>query len=211
MTLDPSLSLKARLGALADGLPPENVTVEALVTELGRDGTLLLAIFLCLPFLLPVQIPGISTVFGLLILLVGVGVVANRAVWLPARIKQREFASEKLRGMLASGAKWVDRMERMSRPRLSALTDGHLMQRINGIMIVLGAAMLMVPLAVIPFSNTLPALAIMFLSVGIVQRDGGCVLIGMGFNALTIVYFALIAALGATAVLQLFSRIPGLG
>ena len=44
---------------------------------------LLVCVFLTLPFLLPVSIPGVSTVFGLAIILIGVGVTLNRVPWLP--------------------------------------------------------------------------------------------------------------------------------
>jgi hypothetical protein len=177
---------------------------------LGRDGLLIFSVFLCLPFLLPVQIPGVSTVFGLLILLIGLAVLSDRDVWLPERLKRRALPHEKLRSILDRGAGWLARVERIARPRLQGLTNGVVMTRIHGAQIVLGALLLMVPLAIVPFSNTLPALAVLFLCVGVVQRDGGCVLLGALFNLLTIAYFAAIALLGVATVMKIFQSIPGL-
>jgi len=51
----------------------------------------------------------------------------------------------------------------------------------------------MFPLGLIPFSNTLPGIAILLLSAGILQRDGAIVLVGHLFNVITIVYFGILA------------------
>jgi hypothetical protein len=194
-------SLRQDLEQIAGQLPEEGLAVAELVNTLGREGLLLLAVILCLPFLLPVSIPGVSTVFGALILLIGIAVLFNAKPWLPARIAQYKLARERLQSILTMGAHWVARLERISRPRLMALVTGP-MHNFNGAMLALGAALLMIPLAVVPFSNTLPALAIIFTAVGLIQRDGGCALIGLGFNVLAIIYFGFIFTAGTAAVMH---------
>jgi hypothetical protein len=203
--------LKQHLAAMTAKLPPGEVSIGELVDSLGRDGMLLFCVFLCLPFLLPVQIPGISTVFGFLILFIGFAIAASRDVWLPQALRRRTIASQKMHTILERSSRWVDRVERMSRPRVQSLVDGAVMHGINGSLIVIGALLLMVPFAVVPFTNTLPAMAILFLAVGIMQRDGVCILIGICFNLLTIVYFSAIAILGVTAIKQFFTWVPGIG
>ena len=54
----------------------------------------------------------------------------------------------------------------------------------------------MVPFGLIPLTNTLPGLAILFLSVGILQRDGGCILLGYLTNLVTVVYFTQLVTAG---------------
>ena len=65
---------------------------------------------------------------------------------------------------------------------------------------------LMAPLGLIPFSNTLPGIAILLLAAGISQRDGLVVLAGHVMVVLTIVYFAGLALLayGAGQSFSLF-------
>ena len=65
-------------------------------------------------------------------------------------------------------------------------------------MLVLSAILLMFPLGLIPFSNTLPALAILFLAIGMLQRDGIFIALGYLMIVATVVYFG---ALFAAAVL----------
>ena len=133
---------------------------------------LVFAIFLIIPFLVPVSIPGVSTVFGLLITLIGVGVMTNRMPWLPQRLMDRRVRTENLARAFEHGSKLVARLERFLHPRLSALTRSGGVNRFNGLMVVVAGLLLMVPLGFVPFSSTLPGLAILFLAVGMLQKDG---------------------------------------
>ena len=59
--------------------------------------------------------------------------------------------------------------------------------------ILVGTLLLMLPLGLIPFSNTLPGIAILLLAVGMSQRDGLLVAAGYGMIVLTLVYFSFLA------------------
>ena len=120
---------------------------------------------------------------------------------------KRAFPAGKLRTALQKGAVWLNRLERISRPRLSRLSQGAVMARLNGFMLVIGALLLMVPFGLIPLTNTLPGLAILFLSMGILQRDGGCILLGYLANLVTVVYFTHLITAGAIAVREGVERL----
>ena len=49
--------------------------------------------------------------------------------------------------------------------------------------------LLLFPLSFIPFSNTLPAVSILLLALGMLQRDGIFIVLGYGALLLTILYF----------------------
>lgn len=83
----------------------------------------------------------------------------------------------------------VERFDRFTRPRFLRLTDGALMNRVNGLALLFGGVLLLFPLGLIPLSNTLPALAILCLAVGILQRDGLFVLLGYSLLGVTVLYF----------------------
>ncbi|TAG25077.1 MAG: exopolysaccharide biosynthesis protein [Burkholderiales bacterium] len=194
-------SLSQRLAHFADQLPETGLSVGELVKQLGREGLLLLCVVLSLPFLLPVSIPGVSTIFGLLILFIGVAETLRMPIWLPGKVAGYSLTRERLQDILRLGAKWVQRLEKLARARMAWLTSAA-MERFNGAMLVLAAALLMMPLAIIPFSNTLPALACIFLAVGMLSKDGLCILLGYLFNLVSALYFSLIFVLGAAVVLK---------
>lgn len=188
-----SETMREALARAIESIDGETVTLRTLIRLIGEHGLLFIAALLSIPFLIPVSIPGVSTVFGLGILLIAIGITLNRAPWLPDRLQDRPISTEKLKPVLRRGMGWLVRIETVIRPRLTGLTEGMAMQRLNGLALVLGAGLLMVPLGLVPFSNTLPALAILFLCVGISQRDGWLVLAGHAMNVATIVYFGALA------------------
>jgi len=177
------------------------VTLREILNVIGREGMLVFCIFLTLPFMVPVSIPGVSTVFGLVMALIGVGVMADRPPWLPDRLMGRQFPADRLRLALGKGAVWIHRLGRISRPSIPVLTHGTAMARFNGLMLIAGALLLTAPFGFIPFSNTLPGMAILFLAIGMLQRDGRSILLGYAAIVLTVLYFVFLL-LGGIAVLQ---------
>jgi hypothetical protein len=177
------------------------VTLREIINVIGHEGMLVFCIFLTLPFMVPVSIPGISTLFGLAIGLIGLGVMTHRPPWLPDRLIRKKFPAHRLRLALEKGTIWIHRLERISRPSIPVLTHGSGMARINGLMLIAGALLLMAPFGLIPFSNTLPGLAILFLATGVLQRDGRSVLLGYMTLVLTALYFSFLLR-GGIAFLQ---------
>ena len=196
--LDAKTSLSRALTDAASSLRGETASVRELLALIGEQGMLVLCIFLTIPFLVPVSIPGVSTVFGLLVVLIGVGVMTNRMPWLPSRLIDKRFPTEKLCPALMQGAKILQRLERYLHPRWGVLTRSAAMNRFNGAMIVVAGLLLMAPFGLVPFSNTLPAFAILFLAAGMLEQDGLIVFLGYVFILGTIVYFGVLIA-GAIA------------
>lgn len=194
-------SLGTRLGTIITGLPANKVTLAEIRDRLGQDGLLLLTAFLTIIFLIPVSIPGVSTVFGGAILAIGASRLMNSNLWLPERLLQRELPAEKLRTGLNKGVVWFHRLEVISRPhRLRYLTGNGLVGVLNNCALTLGAILLMAPFGLIPFSNTLPALAILLFAIGLLQRDGVCILLGHLVNVATVAYFSVLIIGGGAAI-----------
>lgn len=190
---DANQTLAEALKQAAHSIQGEQVTLRQILQIIGEQGLLFVCMFLCIPFLIPVSIPGVSTVFGAAIILMSISITLNRLPWLPERIMNRPIATEKLVPTLERGAQIISRLDRWVRPRLNALTQGAAINRFNGLMLLFGGVLLIFPLGLIPFSNTLPALAIIFLAVGMLQRDGLFILLGYLTLVVSVVYFALLA------------------
>ncbi len=205
-------SLGQKLKVFIGDLPPDQVTLREILDIVGPDGLLILSAFLTLVFMVPVSIPGVSTVFGFAILLVGISRLFDRNLWLPQRLASRKMSSEGIRSALMKGSKWLDRLDRVSRPhRMKWLVDGWMMTTVNNGALILGAGLLMAPFGLIPFSNTLPGLALLFLAIGLLQRDGFCILLGHLMNIFTMIYFAVLILGGGVAIKEIFQRLFGNG
>ena len=191
-------------------MPSHEVTLGEIRDLVGPDGLLMLTALLTIVFLVPVSIPGVSTVFGAAILLIGISRILNRNLWLPQRVLQRRLPAEKLRSALNKGAVWLQRLERISRPhRLRLLTDNRVMNVINNCAFILAACLLMAPFGLIPFSNTLPGLALLFFAIGLIQRDGVSILLGHLTNMATLAYFTALLVGGGAALREIFQRLFG--
>ncbi len=172
--------------ALLDG--EQTVTVRQMLKLVGEQGLLILCMILMLPFLLPISVPGVSTVFSIVVILVGISVTTNW-LWLPERIMNRHIDAKSMSSSMRSGAKTFARIDNIIRPRLLWLTHTGTMNRVNGLMLIFGGILLIFPLAIVPFSNTLPGWAILLLAAGIVQRDGLMVVLGYVLTVLSVIYF----------------------
>ena len=200
----PADKLEAAIGAL----PPGSVTLAQVRDLFGDDGLMLLTAFLTIVFLVPVSVPGMSTVFGAGILLIGISRLFHLKLWLPQRIARRLVATEKLQWALQRGLVWFRRLERVSLPqRMSWAAAEGAVRVINDCALILGAVLLMMPFGLIPFSNTFPAIALLFLAIGILQRDGLCIVLGHVSNLVTILYFALLIGGGGYALISILQRL----
>ncbi|MGF6275656.1 hypothetical protein ABIB38_004057 [Massilia sp. UYP11] len=205
-----SAPISQTLRSLVRSLPRTGITLSELIQRVGNDGLLILVTLLTLVFLIPVSIPGVSTVFGAAILLISVSRLFGRNLWIPAKIEHRIIGTRKLRPLLRKALSWLKKLERVSRPnRIEWLVTGGTMAVINNLALILGAVLLMMPFGLIPFSNTFPAVAILFLAIGLLQRDGLCILLGHVSNVVTILYFAVLIGGGGLAIREVFNRFAG--
>lgn len=197
-----------KLEAAIEALPEGAVTLGQVRDLVGSEGLMLLTAFLTIVFLVPISVPGVSTVFGAGILLIGISRLFRLELWLPKRIERRLVTTEKLRAALRRGLVWFRRLERISRPqRISWAASDGAVRVVNDAAIILGAALLMAPFGLIPFSNTFPAVALLFLAIGSLQRDGLFILLGHVSNVVTMAYFALLIGGGGYAAMEIIKRL----
>lgn len=185
-------SLSEKVRKIINKIPDKNLTLSEIVNLLGNDGLLIFSALLSIIFLIPVSIPGLSTVFGIIIFFIGWSYLLNKRFWLPQNIKTKTLSADKLRTTLQKGLKWFQFIEKISKPhRFNALTNNKIVNRFNIFFVLVASIFLMFPLGFLPFSNTLPALIILFLSIGIIQKDGIIIIIGY-FSVLgTLIYFGI--------------------
>lgn len=203
-------SLRAQLEGIIERLPEGSMSLGDLLAIIGDEGLLVMSILLTLVFLIPVSIPGVSTVFGAAILLVGLSRLSGRPLWVPRRLAVRQLPADRLRPALTRGMSWVRRLERISKPhRLASVVDGRAQDIFNNLAFIFAALLLMAPFGFVPFSNTIPGIALLLYAVGFIQRDGGAVLLGHLATIGTVVYFSVLIGGGGLAAQQLWQRFAG--
>ncbi|MCC7408942.1 MAG: calcium/sodium antiporter [Phycisphaeraceae bacterium] len=166
-----ALLAEARGGGMTIG------QVEAALRGRGLAAVILL---LALPFLFPVAIPLLSTVFGAAIGLLGLRLAMGMKSWLPGVIRRRPISPRALEKIVHGGTRIALRLEKLLRPRWSwTFLPG--VRSLIGLSIMVAAMILSLPLP-IPFTNTIPAIAIILVAMGSMERDGLAVLIGQAIH-----------------------------
>ena len=168
--------LSTDLEMLHARLKGKSLTLAELKQALKGRGSAILLILLALPFCF-IAIPGLSTPFGIAICLIGAWLIIGREPWLPRFIMRRCLSTARLDQLLSGSIKVACKLEKFARPRLAFLHAGPGMLRLIGLGIVIAGLGLMLPLP-IPFSNSLPAWAVVLLAIGMMEKDGLCVLLG---------------------------------
>ncbi len=185
---NPEVRMSAALASAEAAVKDPAVTLRELLGMLGEQGLLVFCGVLAAPFLLPLTVPGMSTVLGLPMLLIGFAVMASRVPWLPERLLNRSLPAPTVRSVLGRVRGWAERFEHLVRPRLLGLTGGRLVNFINGVLIIVAVLLLMAPIPLVPFINSLPAFAIILLCFGMAERDGAVILFGYLMTVVSAVY-----------------------
>ena len=180
--------MSAALASAEAAVRDPAVTLRELLAMLGEQGLLVFCGVLASPFLLPVTVPGMSTVLGIPMLLIGFAVMLSRVPWLPARILNRSLPAATVRMVLAKVRGWSERFEHLVRPRWLGLTGGPAINLLNGALVLLDVLLLMAPIPLVPFINSLPALAIVLLCFGMAERDGAVIVLGYLMTLVSAVY-----------------------
>lgn len=195
----PARKLSEEFALILREFEVETVTLRNVIGVLHGRGFLLLLLLLALPFTTPVPLPGLSTPFGLIIGLIGLRLACGEKPWLPAKLLDTRLPPKVFTKVFTVTQKVILAFERMLRPRLLWVTGSSWRERLHAVPIVLCALLLLLPLP-IPFSNTLPAWAILLTAAGLLERDGGFILAGYALTLISAAFFAALGIFGVEAV-----------
>lgn len=189
----------ARLLVVADG---RSLAIGQMVRILQGRGLHLIVILLCLPFLSPVSVPGISIPFGLAIAYSGLRIAFGREPWIPDWVLRRSLPPRVLQRVVAVGIRLHERLERIMRPRL-IIASSATGRTFAGLAIAIAGIFLSLPVPPpFPLTNTIPSLAIILISLGLMERDGWLIIWGYVLIFIGTVYLAGIAFLGGAGIAQ---------
>lgn len=152
--------------ALRDTAGPDGLTLREILDRLDERSFGLLILILCVPCLVP-ALYGVPQVVGLVILtLAGQMLMGRQEPWLPDGVLNRRVPRDWLERMADFARKRMGWFERVSRPRLKVLAEGAVER-------VIAAFMILATLTIVlPFTNTIPSVALALMAVGLIQRDG---------------------------------------
>lgn len=160
-----------RLRDTANGMP---ITVDKLLSTLADRGHAVIILLLTAPFVF-IPIPGLSTIVGLAVMGLSIGVLLNTGAWVPGFIRRREISPETLERLIGGTNKTLGKLNRFVKPRMQWMTSRswHWLAGIS-----LFAANIAFALPGPPGNNIPPALAMSLLALGLLERDGLLLIVG---------------------------------
>lgn len=169
----------------------KSLSIAEIIRFLSKKGRPLIITLLILPFCQPIQIPGLSILFGILIALIGLRMVFRKRIWLPKTFLKKNIPTNVLNRMTENGLGFLRKIKPWIHPRLSWLCRSPFIESVNGLMIFFLGILLAFPLP-IPLSNLAVAWSIFFIAFGVLEDDGLVILMGYFISVLTFLFFVLI-------------------
>jgi hypothetical protein len=197
------------LRALSDEFKDRPATLAAILAATQGRGFDLLLVLICLPFLAPIPLMGLSTPFGFVVFLIGFRLAVGRQPWLPRRLLEHALPSGFITKLLSAATRVVRWLEILLRPRLRFLHEQVFYRRVAGALIMFSGLLLLLPLPV-PLTNTLPAFTVILLAAGAMERDGIFFLAGCVAFTVTAAYFGALVFGGVHVVNGLKHTLFGL-
>jgi len=160
--------------ALVREFAGERISIQDIINGLGeRSFGFVLLLFGLLSAVAP---PGVATFTAMPLMFFGLQMLAGYATpWLPDFIAKRDMTRGDLQKTLERGVPIMQRIERFCRPRYLFLI-GSTGERLLGLLVFVLAVVIALPG---PLTNGPPGLAIAFMSIAIIERDGLLVLAGV--------------------------------
>jgi hypothetical protein len=196
-----------RLGQILSeiaGRPEPRLTLGELIDSMGDRSHGLLVAALALPNALPIYLPGLSAVFGLPLVFLALQLAIGRdRLWLPKSLMRRSLSRALFARMARSLVPYLARLERALKTRMTELISPA-MERTIGVLSVFLGLLLSLP---IPLTNIPLTIPLVVLGVGLAERDGLMVAVGL---VLGVLVAATVLTLSGTLIFAMFAWIAAL-
>jgi len=179
---------------LNESSAPTGITLNKLLEQTGGRGFYLVILVLCLPFVVPISIPGLSTILGGIIVLLTLCLATGRVPKLPAFLGERKLPPTVQERVVNRSIKFLRFLERFIRPRRTKWLTARLARIVNVLLVAFMAILLALPLPAPPFffSNSIPSYAIILLAASMMEEDGVLIWYGYALVLANLIFFGLI-------------------
>lgn len=154
-------------------------TVRGLIGVFDRKTFAILFVLLLGVPALPLPTGGVTHVFEVMAVLLAVQLIAGREqIWLPERWLKLDLAGPRQQRFIHGLLRMIHALERVSKPRLAVLFDRRSTNILFGLAVIGGSAgAFFAP----PFTglDTIPALGVVLLSLGVLLEDFVIVVVGV--------------------------------
>ncbi len=193
-------------GVVRDNLA-DYISLREIKISLHERGFGLLMIIFALPLSIPLPLPPGATFIPALPL-VWFSIQMLQGVdspWLPNWIAKKKIKRETVALIIEKGAPYLKKIEKLLRARFP-FASSRKGERLVGLFCLIFSISILIPL---PFTNLIPAVGIVLMSLGLLSKDGIVIALGMILGSIGIAITGLIILLGKEAVMGVMGMASG--
>lgn len=155
----------------------DKMSVSEIKNSLHERGFGILLAIAALPICLPIPVPpGYTTFFSIPLFIFSVQMMwGMKSPWLPEWISKKEINKTNLEKLIEKATPWLRKIESYLHPRLTYISV-HAWERIIGIFAFIFTISIALP---IPLTNFPPGWGILIMSLGLLNKDGLTIIVGM--------------------------------
>ncbi len=163
------ITTRALVEELATGNPDDAMTLGELLDRFSERSFGLFLLIVMLPTFIPIPV-GAGAISGGLTSLIGLQFLARfEHPWLPRFIAKHEIHRHRLISFRDRMGKWLDRIEKLTKPRNQAMLTHPVAHAFTGLLLVILGVALSLPL---PLTNYPFGLVLLAFAFALIERDG---------------------------------------
>jgi hypothetical protein len=190
---DSSVRIDLALNDCTNHARGEGIQLADAISHIGSNSFCFAAFLLAVPFVQPVPLGPLTMICGATFVALGWQMVSGKThPQLPKAAGELRIQGKFWLAVLNLSQKLLKMCRTFTKERLENWVSGSRGQRLVGWLILIGGALLAIPVANLPLNNFFPALMIIFACLGWLERDGLMILVSLAWGVVTILYFALV-------------------
>lgn len=198
--------LSQSLAAMANPEVSHEFSLNEIIRRTDGRGLYLVMILLCLPFVSPVPVPGLSNIVGIIICILAIKLLRQHPPQLPRCFGERKLSLKTTQRFIAVTAKFVRCLEKLVKPRYMQLVSCKAIRWSTSIALFILGILLALPIPpVVPFSNSLPSWGIILLAFATMEKDGMMIWVGYVLAVTAFIYVGLITGVVISSLERMLS------
>lgn len=205
MTDKKKLSTSEFLDHVIKAKTSNRISIDELKISLHERGFGILLIIFALPMSIPIPyVPGITTFFACPLVFLSLQMMLGfEFPWLPKWLSKQSIKRSTLRVILTKSSPILKKVEKLLKPRLLSFSSVSA-TKIIGFLSFLSALSIALPF---PFTNFIPALSIVIMSLGLLSKDGITIAFGTILTIIGLVFTVAVLSFGVQLVIKIINSI----
>jgi hypothetical protein len=183
----PPITTRGLVDELATGDPDEELSFGELLDRFSERSFGLFLLLVMLPTFIPIPV-GVGAISGGLASLIGLQFLARlEHPWMPKFVANYRIHRHRIIGFRDRMGKWLDRLERLTKPRYTGVLTHWAAHAFTGLLLVILGVLLCLP---IPLTNYPFGLVLLAFAFALIERDGALMLVAWGLGVTEIIVVA---------------------